>query len=117
MCVMKGRRSPGEEGESTAAALHLNVTADAKKRKTKVEHLKWENTLCTLFFFCWLIEMTKKDTMLLNKFRLFPNTGCTVGAEKSSCIYYKVNSEILIGQSGICQFNLEIFWWGLHLEV
>lgn len=48
---MKGRRSPGEEGESTAAALHLNVTADAKNRKTKVEHLKWENTLCTLFFF------------------------------------------------------------------
>lgn len=104
---MKGRRSPGEEGESTAAALHLNVTADAKKRKTEVEHLKWENTLCIFFW------NDKKDTMLLNKFRLFPNTGCTVRAEKSSCIYYKVNSVVLIGQSGIRQFNFEIFFfWG-----
>lgn len=62
--------------------------------------------------------------MLLNKFRLFPNTGCTVRAEKSSCIYYKVNSVVLIGQSGIRQFNLEIYFLvggggggGLQLEV
>lgn len=54
--------------------------------------------------------------MLLNKFRLFPNTGCTVSAEKSSCIYYKVNSVVLIGQSGIRQFNLEIFLGGFAIR-
>lgn len=33
--VMKGRRPPGVEGKMTAAALHLNVKAEATKR------LKW----------------------------------------------------------------------------